>query len=230
MWIKICANTSLEDAQLAADAGADAVGFIFAKSPRRMTREQVSKITPYLPGSLETYGLFVDAGFEEIVSAVEDCGFTGVQIHATQDEMLPNRLREYFSKQSRPLVIMRVIHYGQKFDEQLQVMRGNRDIDAVLIDSRTPTAVGGTGIRFDWSAASRSLAAVSSHLRIIAAGGLNPENVAEAIHTLRPWGVDVTTGVEASPGKKDPVKVRAFIAAARAAAIESEKMLIAAKV
>jgi phosphoribosylanthranilate isomerase len=87
-----------------------------------------------------------------------------------------------------------------------------------LIDSRTATAVGGTGVPFDWQAARRSFAA--SHLRLIAAGGLNPENVAEAIHTLQPWGVDVVSGVEKSPGKKDSARVKAFISAAKAAAVE----------
>ncbi len=220
MWIKICGNTSLEDALFAAEAGANAVGFIFAPSPRRVSREQVKAITPHLPAGLEKYGVFVDAGFEEIVAAVNECGLTGVQLHATQDAGLPQRLREHFAGSPRGgrLGILRVIHYGRELEPQLQEMRADRAVDAVLIDSRTTTQVGGTGIAYDWQGAQGSFLRSAPHLRMIAAGGLKPENVAEAIVTLRPWGVDVASGVEREPGRKDPAKVKAFVAAARAAA------------
>jgi phosphoribosylanthranilate isomerase len=215
MWIKICGNTNLEDAQFAAEAGADAVGFVFAKSPRRVTAAQVGAITPHLPAALEKYGVFVDADFEEISRTVSDSGLTGVQLHSTQDPSLPTRLRERFGP---ALKILRVIHYGQDLGTQLEAVHHDPVADGVLIDSRTATAVGGTGVTFDWQAARRNFAA--SHLRLIAAGGLSPENVAEAIHTLQPWGVDVVSGVEKSPGKKDSVRVKAFISAAKAAAVE----------
>ncbi len=98
--------------------------------------------------------------------------------------------------------------------------RKNPAIDAVLVDSRTATAVGGTGTRFDWQAASHGFQDSASRLRLIAAGGLNPENVTEAIRTLQPWGVDVASGVESAPGKKDPARVKAFVTAAKTAAEE----------
>jgi phosphoribosylanthranilate isomerase len=220
MWIKICANTSFEDAQLAVDAGADAVGFVFAASPRQVTLAQVKEIAPRLPSSVEKYGVFVDSSFEEIVETVIACGLTGVQLHTASDPKLAQRLREHFAgmPERGRLSLLHVLHYGADFDEQLGRLAGEQAIDAVLIDSRTATAVGGTGISFDWQAAQSSFVRAAPQIRLIAAGGLRPENVAEAIATLRPWGVDVASGVEAAPGKKDPVKVRAFVEAARQAA------------
>ncbi len=223
MWVKICGNTTLADAQLAVDAGADALGFIFAKSPRQATPAQAASIIAGLPRNVEKYGVFVDAGFDEIVATVEETGLTGVQIHSSQDPGLALRLREHFAAMpGHPrLGILRVLHFpsegaGQAaFEAQLSELRADHAVDAVLIDSRTTTAVGGTGKTFDWVAASGSFLKTAPHLRLIAAGGLSPENVAEAIATLRPWGVDVVSGVEASPGKKDAGRVREFIRLAR---------------
>ena len=217
MWIKICGNTNLEDAQFAAEAGANAVGFVFAESPRRVNIAQVSQITPHLPSVVEKIGVFVDASFEEIVRAAEESGLTGVQLHTNRDRLLPSRLRDYFGP---ALHILQVVHYAPDFRQQLDVLRENRSVDAVLIDSRTTKAVGGTGTTFDWDAASRSFHDSANQLRLIAAGGLSPENVAEAVRTLRPWGVDVVSGVESVPGRKDLDRVRAFIAVARAVAEE----------
>jgi phosphoribosylanthranilate isomerase len=214
-WIKICANTSLEDAQLAADAGADAVGFVFAISPRRITPAQVAAIVPHLPASLEKIGVFVDASFDEIVSTVETTGLTGVQLHFNTAPGLPAQLRTRFGPK---LQILRVVHFvpGATLADTHD---SDPHVDAILVDSRTATAVGGTGRTFDWSAARKTLFEnAKARTRLIAAGGLTPDNVAEAIAILQPWGVDVVSGVEAVPGRKDPAKVRAFIANARAAA------------
>jgi phosphoribosylanthranilate isomerase len=216
MWIKLCGNTGLDDAQLAAHAGAHAIGFVFAPSRRRVTAEQVSRIVPHLPESLEKIGVFVDAGFEEMVRTVVECGLTGVQLHQSGDPALAVRLRDHLTARGMQPRILQVLHYGDDLAEQIQAVQQNEAIDAVLVDSRTATAVGGTGITFDWQAARHAFAAASKHL--VAAGGLNPENVAEAIRTLRPWGVDVVTGVESAPGKKDPAKVKHFVENARTAA------------
>jgi phosphoribosylanthranilate isomerase len=220
MWVKICANTNLDDARMAAAAGADAVGFVFAESVRRVTRVQVRAITPHLPSTLEKYGVFVDASFDEIVAAIEECGLTGVQLHASNDPALPRKLRERFSAAfgHERFGIFKVIHFGGDLDTQLHEAQSDAAVDAVLVDSRTATRLGGTGRRFDWQAARSSFRGSASHLRMVAAGGLNPANVGEAIDTLRPWGVDVATGVETSPGKKDPEKIRAFVINARIAA------------
>jgi phosphoribosylanthranilate isomerase len=214
-WVKICANTSLEDAQLAADAGADAVGFVFAPSPRRITAAQAAAIVPHLPAALEKIGVFVDASFDEIAATVETAGLTGVQLHFIAAAELPAQLRERFGPELR---ILRVVHFDTEAATAAEELNYDDNVDAILVDSRTATAVGGTGKVFDWSLASRTLFQnANARTRLVAAGGLTPENVAEAIAILRPCGVDVVSGVEAAPGRKDPAKVRAFVANARAA-------------
>jgi phosphoribosylanthranilate isomerase len=215
LWIKICGNTTLADAQLAVDAGADAVGFVFAASPRRVTVAHVAVIVPQLPAAVEKIGVFVDASFDEILEAVRRGPLTGVQLHAAIGKDIASRLRGQFGSGLR---ILRVVHFGADAAEQAAALAHDVDVDGILVDSRTATAVGGTGIAFDWAAARNSLFGPRQEQRMIAAGGLRPENVAEAIATLRPWGVDVSSGVEAAPGRKDPAKVQAFIANARAAA------------
>jgi len=236
IWIKICGNTSLEDAQLAAEAGADAVGFVFAPSPRRVTTAQVAAIVPHLPSALERIGVFVDASFEEIESTVSTSGLTGVQLHFDAPPDLSARLRAHFGPALR---ILRVIHFdavsvaaqsvrtvGRDFSPGIknkelggalapEALSRDLNVDAVLVDSCTATARGGTGQSFDWSLASKTLFQNAIACKLIAAGGLTPENVAQAIATLRPWGVDVVSGVEAAPGCKDPTKVRAFIVQSR---------------
>lgn len=153
MWIKICGNTNLEDAQLAVEAGAEAVGFVFAESPRRVSVAEVSAITPHLPKGIEKIGVFVDASFEEIVQSVSESRLTGVQLHVSTDPKLASKLREHFGSSLR---ILQVIHYAQDLESRLHTLHHENAIDAVLIDSRTAIAVGGTGIRFDWQAASDS--------------------------------------------------------------------------
>jgi phosphoribosylanthranilate isomerase len=222
IWIKICGNTSLEDARLAAEAGADAVGFVFARSPRRVTAAQVAAITPQLPSKVEKIGVFVGADLEGIEAVVREAGLTGVQLQIAADPALPEELH---ARLGRELRILRVLHFNAEhlagIATQLADYAHDTHVDAVLIDSRTATAVGGTGVTFDWAAARLTLfhgpEIHGPPSRLVVAGGLNPENVTEAIDTLRPWGVDVVSGVEAEPGRKDPVKVAEFIARARAA-------------
>ncbi|HEV2214879.1 MAG TPA: phosphoribosylanthranilate isomerase [Terracidiphilus sp.] len=211
LWIKICGNTSLADAQLAAEAGADALGFVFAPSPRHVTVDQVKAITPHLPEHVEKIGVFVDESLSAIEEAVRACGLTGVQIHGEAGPQAPGRLKERFGPSLR---VLRVVHFGPEAARQTAAFAQNPLVDALLIDSRTATAVGGTGITFDWQAARETLFG-SAPTRMVVAGGLTPANVAEAIRTLRPWGVDVVSGVEAEPGRKDPAKVRAFVEQAR---------------
>jgi phosphoribosylanthranilate isomerase len=244
IWIKICGNTSLEDALVAVEAGvptdrsssvgweagvpsdryssvgleagADAVGFVFAPSPRRVTPAEVAAITPHLPPAVEKIGVFVDAALEEIVSTVRLCGLTGVQLHFDAEPELPARLHERLGPEVR---ILRVIHFSAESAGQhaAQIAEYDQDphVDAVLVDSRTVTAIGGTGVPFDWNTARTNLFQDSKACRRIAAGGLTPANVAEAIAALRPWGVDAVSGVETAPGRKDPAKVREFVRRAR---------------
>lgn len=214
LWIKICGNTSLTDAQLAAEAGADALGFVFAPSPRRVTPEQVAAITPHLPAAVEKIGIFVDSTFDEIAATIRTAGLSGVQLHAGIAADTTTKLRATFGPALR---ILRVVHFGADAAQEATALDADPNLDGLLIDSRTATAVGGTGIAFDWKSAVATVFQSTGSLKRIAAGGLNPANVAEAIATLHPWGVDAVSGVEAAPGRKDPAKVRAFIAAARAA-------------
>ena len=215
MWIKICANTSLEDALLAVDAGADALGFVFAPSPRRVTAEQVASIMPHLPRVIEKIGVFVDASSEEILRTVELCSLTGVQLHGTTNSALASQLRTHFGSSLR---ILQVIHFNASAADEIHRISQDPSIDAILIDSRTATAVGGTGTTFDWKAAKENLFTSDRPLKLIAAGGLTSLNVTDAIRLLTPWGIDVASGVELSPGKKDPAKIHAFVLNARAAA------------
>jgi phosphoribosylanthranilate isomerase len=229
IWIKICANTSLEDALLAAEAGADAVGFVFAPSPRQVTAVEVAAIVPHLPVAVEKIGVFVDATLEEIVSTVEACGLTGVQLHFDAAPELPAQLHQWLGPELR---ILGVVHFSAGTGEQQAARMAehvrNPHVDAVLVDSRTEMAVGGTGVTFDWVEARKALFQNAEaqgdevKTRRIAAGGLNPDNVADAIATLHPWGVDVVSGVEAAPGHKDKAKVREFVARARSVDREME--------
>jgi phosphoribosylanthranilate isomerase len=223
MWIKICGNTTLEDACFAAECGANAVGFVFAPSPRRVEVDVVREITARLPPQVEKYGVFVHAGFDEIVSTVSNAGLTGVQLHRSPDTLLPSRLREHFARLRMQIGILGVLHYKDQeleFEQQLMELGGNDALDGVLVDSSTARAVGGTGTTFNWLGAQASFQRAAARFRLIAAGGLSPENVRQAIQTLRPGGVDVVSGVESAPGKKDPMRVRTFIRTAQEAAAE----------
>jgi len=224
MFIKICANTNLEDAQLAVELGADAVGFVCAPSTRRVNANQVRAITAELPPDVECIGVFSSLDGEEIAQAVTEAGLTGVQLHGGYSEALVRFLREEFGERLR---IVQTNHWrvgGQvdyAFAEELRHLGKQDEIDAVLVDSRTAVADGGTGVAFDWQAAKASMKALGEK-PLIVAGGLNAANVETAIEIFRPWGVDVASGVEAVPGKKDPERLRAFIEAARRAGSKLE--------
>jgi phosphoribosylanthranilate isomerase len=220
MWIKICANTNLEDAQLAAELGADAVGFVFAPSPRQVTAADVSHITPHLPEGVECVGVFPALPAQQIATAAQEAGLNTVQLHGGVSLELVRQLDEIFNGQVR---LIQTVHWDIDGDgasaaavaQQLREIASDGVVNRVLIDSKVGAATGGTGVSFDWSAARSALAEAANGLKLIVAGGLNQDNVAEAIRGLAPWGVDVASGVEQSPGRKDPEKLSAFIRAAR---------------
>jgi phosphoribosylanthranilate isomerase len=218
LWIKICGNTSAADALLAVDAGADAVGFVFAASPRHVTESEAAGIVTRLPKTVETIGVFVDATVEEIYSAVRMCHLTGVQLHWDAPPDLPTRLK---SRLGSDLRVLRVLHFGQDVAERVATLAASYEmdpnVDALLVDSRTAVAAGGTGLAYDWGLAAKMVFQNAQARKLVAAGGLTPENVSEAIAALRPWGVDVVSGVEAEPGRKDPLNVREFVKRAKAA-------------
>jgi len=210
LWVKVCANTSLADTMLAVDAGADAVGFVFSQSPRQVTVQQVAAITPALSSSVEKIGVFADSSFEAIETAVQTCGLTGVQLHFEGGEDLPAQLRNRFGPALR---ILHVLHFAPGMTDKAAALASHKRVDAILVDSRTEAAIGGTGIRFDWDEAASLFR--TAGIKMIATDDLNPDNVKEAVQKLKPWGVDVASGVEATPGRKDPDKVRAFVLNAR---------------
>lgn len=220
MWIKICANTNLEDAQLAAELGADAVGFVFAPSTRRVTAEQVARITPHLPASVERVGVFHSLDAAEIAEAARIAGLNAIQLHGGVSLELARRLQELFAGKIK---LIQTIHWQVDVDganaatvaQQLREIDQDGVVDRVLIDSKVGQSTGGTGTTFDWEKARAVLAENIGRLQLIVAGGLRPENVAQAIRGLNPWGVDVASGVEAEPGKKSPEKLAAFLKNAR---------------
>jgi phosphoribosylanthranilate isomerase len=221
MWIKICANTRLEDAQKAAELGADAVGFVFAPSVRRVTAKDVAQITPHLPPGLERVGVFDSQYAEEIAGIVTEAGLNAVQLHSDWQPALVTRLNRIFEGR---IAIIQTIHWQVDQSEssgevlhRLKEIREGGIIQRVLIDSKIGQAAGGTGVMFDWTAARSVLTDGAEGLKVIVAGGLRPENVAVAIRELNPWGVDVASGVERGPGRKDSEKLTEFIGNARAA-------------
>ena len=230
-WVKICGITNLEDAQTAVDAGADALGFVFyEKSPRKVDPETVREIVKRLPPSIEKIGVFVNEPGERITGIVNHAGLTAIQLHVkmlSPGGKTPARLE--LSANVRTYVALPATSFfdtgGSKgFAWPLDKNRSsNRAVSAIFLDSGTPQRPGGTGQVFDWMKAVPLVHATGvAGLRIVVAGGLTPANVTEVMRILKPWGVDVASGVEATPGKKDPEKVRAFIATVRDADQEAQ--------
>ena len=227
MFIKICANTNLEDAQLAAELGADAVGFVFAPSRRRMNAAQVAAITPHLPDSVMTVGVFATTDADEIIRTIREAGLQAAQLHNDTTPDLIAQLNEAFDGRVRliqtvPFNVQSGDNAG--FSAALARTLTTPGLWAVLIDAARRGKSGGLGMAFDWELAAQEIrlacntAAAASGADLpplIVAGGLHSRNVAAAIDTLSPWGVDVASGVEAEPGRKDPQRLRAFLSAAR---------------
>jgi phosphoribosylanthranilate isomerase len=216
-WVKICGTTNLEDALVAVDAGADAVGFVFyEKSPRCVSVETAREIVKKLPAGVEKVGVFVDLESERIRKVVLTAGLTAVQLHGKPSmESLWKDQRTVVEcvgvAKLIPMVYGDALKDGGFFVSQ----RAQDDVFAILLDSRTNGAAGGTGVTFDWEATREIVQAMSLTVPVIVAGGLTALNVGDAMKMFQPFGVDVTSGVEARPGKKDPEKVRAFVRTVR---------------
>lgn len=202
MFVKICGITNEEDALMAVALGADAVGFVFAPSPRQVTPGTARDIVRRLPPEILTVGVFRDQGSRFVIETTQFAQLRGVQLHGHETPADAERVRPY----CQALIVAfpagdpglaHVDDYGA---------------DAILLDSHAP----GSGEVFDWSLAEGA----PTNRRLILAGGLDADNVAAGIAEVRPWGVDVSSGVEVDgqPGRKDPLKVQAFIHAVRDAA------------
>ena len=225
-WIKICGTTNLEDALTAVDAGADAVGFVFyEKSPRCVSAETAREIVNELPENVAKVGVFVGETADTVLEISKEANLTLVQTYPDFHNPLsvPN---DRFLERASCRVIVALpasqLQLGESDDPDIitgfRVSTTFRDrVAAVLLDSAASGHPGGTGERFDWQGAIPMTELIGRMgLKLIAAGGLTPENVRDAMAILKPWGVDVVSGVEAQPGKKDPQKVRAFVRAVRA--------------
>ena len=197
--VKICGITRLEDALSAVRAGADAVGFVFHRtSPRNVSPEKAGEIARELPPFVDRVGVFVDAPRSWVYEVSELARLSVLQFHGRE---LPEYCADW------PLPVVKAFRTGPVFSPaDLGAFRG---VAAVLLDGYHPAAPGGTGARCDWEMARR----VAREHRVILAGGLTPENVAEAIRAVRPYAVDVSSGVEVEPGIKDPDRIAAFVRA-----------------
>ena len=199
--VKICGITNLADAQVAAEAGADAIGFIFhEKSPRLVSLETAAEISRQLPPFVLRVGVFVNAPEEFVLRAISEVGLTMLQFHGDET---PDFCAQF------GLMSMKAFRIR---DEKSLEELPKYQTDAYLLDAFSATTLGGTGEKFNWDLA---VEAQKFGKPIFLAGGLTPENVADAIRKVRPFAVDVSSGVEISAGKKDRAKVKAFIAAAK---------------
>ena len=201
--VKICGITNLADALGAVDAGADLLGFIFCEtSPRHVTVAAAAEIARQLPSHIVTVGVFVNALDELVLQAISGCGLNMLQFHG---EEKPEDCLKFG--------VMSIKAFRVRDAQSLDALH-DYPTDAWLLDTFAERQAGGTGRTFDWDLAVR---AQRFGKPIFLAGGLDPANVIEAVRRVRPFAVDVSSGVEASPGKKDPAKVRVFIQSAKRA-------------
>lgn len=208
--VKICGLTNLEDALAAADAGADLLGFIFyARSPRFIQPVQAAALIAQVRQRGHTasmVGLFVDAPLHEIQETLRICRLDLVQLHGGEPPHWLEVLQPQAFKALRPTSLDEATAEAEWYADL-----GPADGPQLLLDTYHPQLHGGSGQVGDWAIA----AALAPRYRILLAGGLTPDNVQQALRQVRPWGVDVSSGVEAAPGQKDHAKVRRFVAAAK---------------
>jgi phosphoribosylanthranilate isomerase len=194
--IKICGITNIEDAMVAVEAGADALGFVFyEKSPRFINPVRAAEIILRLPPFIQTVGLFVDEDAEKINWTADYCGLDLVQLHGNES---PEDCLEVNRRVIKAFRVQNIVSIDPLNKYQ---------VSGYLLDAWSPDAYGGTGRTFNWELAG----AARKFGPIILAGGLSPDNVAEAIKSVNPYGVDVSSGVESAPGKKDAALVKKFI-------------------
>ena len=199
--VKICGVTNVADALAAAEAGADMIGLNFyEKSPRHLSLATAAEISRALPPFVLRVGVFVNPEESQVVEAIAACGLNLLQFHGDEESNFCTQFG-----------LMSVKALRVRDAESLQTLE-NFNTDAFLLDAYSKSGLGGTGEKFNWNLA---VAAQKFGKPIFLAGGLSPENVADAVKQVRPFAVDVSSGVESAPGKKDAAKVRAFIASVR---------------
>jgi len=201
--VKICGTTRAEDAQAALDAGADYVGFVlYAGSPRCVSVTEMNRMLRALDGEVRAVGVFVNEARARVEEIAGECGLFAVQLHGDEDP-------EEFADMTVP--VWRALRAGQGDPgSEAACWQAER----YVVDAAVPGRYGGTGVTADWQAA----ATLAAGHPVMLAGGLTPENVAEAVRRVCPLGVDAVSGVESEPGRKDPVKLEAFVRRAKTAA------------
>jgi len=224
LWVKICGITNVDDALAAVEAGADAVGLIFAPSKRQVSAEEAKAITKELPRTLDKVGVFANESAQQIEDLAAEVGLTTVQLHGDESPEFVRTLFRHGGQRSRAQMrVFKTLNVTTGIEGIARGFLTERCVDGFVLDSVVhnsetgDTARGGTGQVFDWHRANEFLPGVQRETRVIVAGGLSPGNVADAVRLLQPWGVDVCSGVESEPRKKDWGKIRAFVAAAREA-------------
>lgn len=200
--VKVCGITNLGDARVAAGAGADAIGLVFAESPRRVRVERAKEIAAALPQDILKVGVFVDAGPEEVLRIAREVGLDYAQLHGDEP---PEAVAEIRGSGVGVMKALRV-----RNAEALAVIE-QYEADLFLLDAWSAKARGGTGERFDWELAK----SLKGRDNIVVSGGLDPENVREAIEYFEPYGVDASSSLEERPGKKSGERVRRFVGAAK---------------
>lgn len=195
--VKICGITTVDDAKAALDLGADAIGVIFAKSPRQVTQKRAAEISRAVGPWIAVLGVFVDETPAEMRRLARECSLSAVQLHGRETPKTVGSLTG--------IKVLKAFHVGEGFKPA--EMAAYRNADAFLFDTKVPGQAGGTGVVFDW----KILNKFRSDKPFIISGGLHPGNVAQAIRYFKPYGVEVSSGVEKSVGKKDLKKVRKFI-------------------
>lgn len=209
MRVKVCGNTGVETALVAAEAGADALGFIMAPdTPRTLTPRQAEAIVRRMPRDVDLVGVFVDRPMSEVAEIAAEVGFTAVQLHGRETSAEAIEL---------PLPAIKALRLASESEA------GHLDWPPggiVLVEPHHPTLPGGSGQTFPWEWA----ADLVLHYRVILSGGLAADNVGDAVRRLHPWGVDASSRLESSSGVKDPDRVRDFVAAARRAELEAERV------
>lgn len=196
--VKICGITRLSDALAAVEAGADAVGFVFAKSPRKVSEAGAKAIASSLGPWVTKVGVFVNEKPVNIVRTMRRCGLDAVQLHGDEPATEARGLR------AMGYTVIKAVRVGGKLDARAIEAY---PADAVLLDTASPDVYGGTGKKFDW----KLLKGLRLKKPVIVSGGLKPGNVKGLLKSYKPYGVDVSSGVESSPGKKDQGSVRKFI-------------------
>lgn len=199
MFVKICGITTPADAEVAAEAGADAIGLNFAASRRHVDVEEARAIAAVVPDHVLVVGIFRDHLAREVLEVVEALELRAVQLHGAETPRTSRQVHEHVP------ILIRAMAAGSPELAEID----EHGADVVLLDAPTP----GAGVAFDW----RLVGDLTRRHRVLLAGGLRPDTVAEAIGQVQPWGVDVASGVESSPGRKDPDAVRAFVATAKTA-------------